>query len=120
MLAYVLRTKVLCKAAEIAATRSLNAQLFLRHATFKALYKKRSHLLRLLHHDHFTDMHHRSPYKLTYLQWVKVVDLSFLFYFILFYVVVLNRWYRYCIQCKHNNKIHSYIQSLDPIKNFKI
>ena len=35
---------------------------FLRHATYKAFYKKRSHLLRLLHHDHFTDMHHRSPY----------------------------------------------------------
>ena len=35
---------------------------FLRHARYKAFYKKRSHLLRLLHHDHFTDMHHRSPY----------------------------------------------------------
>ena len=35
---------------------------FLRHATYKAFYKKRSHLLRLLHHDHFSDMHHRSPY----------------------------------------------------------
>ena len=33
--------------AEIAATRSLNAQLF---------------FVMLLHHDHFTDMHHRSPY----------------------------------------------------------
>ena len=41
---------------------------FLHHATYKGFYKKRSHLLRLLHHDHFTDMHHRSPYKLTYLQ----------------------------------------------------
>ena len=35
---------------------------FLRHATYKALYKIRSLLLRLLHHDHFIDMHYRSSY----------------------------------------------------------
>ena len=28
----------------------------------KSLLQKKSHLLRLLHHDHFTDMHHHSPY----------------------------------------------------------
>ena len=39
--AYLLRTKVLCKAAEITATRSLNAQLFfVCHATYKAFCKK--------------------------------------------------------------------------------
>ena len=60
LLAYLLRTKFSCKAAEIAATRSLNAQLFnfMQH-TKRSL--KRSHLLRLLHHCHH-DMHHRSPY----------------------------------------------------------
>ena len=37
--AYLLRTKVLCKAAEITATRSLNAQLFfVCHATYKAFW----------------------------------------------------------------------------------
>ena len=41
LLAYLLRTKVSCKAAEIAATRSLNAQLyFVCHTTYKAFYKK--------------------------------------------------------------------------------
>ena len=61
LLAYLLRTKFSCKAAEIAATRSLNAQLFfVCHAT----YRKRS--IKKIptyywHHDHFTDMHHRSP-----------------------------------------------------------
>ena len=37
---------------------------FLCHATSKAFYKNWSHLLKLLHHDHFIDMHHRSPYYL--------------------------------------------------------
>ena len=62
LLAYLLQTKVSCKAAEIAATRSLNAQLFFVMQHTKRSIKKRSHLLRLLHYDHFTDMHHRSPY----------------------------------------------------------
>ena len=48
LLAYLLRTKLLCNATEITATRSLNAQLFfVCHATYKAFYKK-IHLLRLL------------------------------------------------------------------------
>ena len=42
--------------------RVTECSAFLHHATYKAFYKKRSHILRLLHHDHFTDMHHRSPY----------------------------------------------------------
>ena len=87
---------------------------FLRHETYKAFYKKRSHLLRLLHHDHFTDMHHRSPYKLTYLRQVKVVGLSFSFYFILCCCIESPIQVLYFI-VKHNNKIHSYIQSLNPI-----
>ena len=41
LLAYLLRTKLSCNAAEITATRSLNAQLFfVCHATNKAFYKK--------------------------------------------------------------------------------
>ena len=45
LLAYLLRTKVSCKAAEIAATRSLNAQLFFvmqhtKRQRMKAFYKK--------------------------------------------------------------------------------
>ena len=41
LLAYLLRTKFSCKAAEIAATRSLNAQLFfVCYATYKTYYKK--------------------------------------------------------------------------------
>ena len=62
LLAYLLRTKVSCKAAEIAATRSLNAELFFVRQHTKHSIKKRSDPLRLLHHDHFTNMHHRSPY----------------------------------------------------------
>ena len=61
--------------------RSLNPQLFfVCHAT----YKKIPPIEIKLHHEHFTDMHHHSPYGLTYLRQVKVVDLSFLFYFILY------------------------------------
>ena len=62
LLACLLRTKVSCKAVEIAATRSLSAQLFFVMQHTKGSIKKRSHLLRLLHHDHFIDMHHRPPY----------------------------------------------------------
>ena len=41
LLAYLLWTKVLCKAAEIAATRSLKAQsFFVYHATYKAFFRK--------------------------------------------------------------------------------
>ena len=41
LLAYLLRTKVSCKAAEIAATRSLKAQsFFVCHATYKAFFRK--------------------------------------------------------------------------------
>ena len=51
--AYLLQTKLLCKVAEITVTRSLNTQLFfVCHATYKAFYKKKSHLLRLLHSIH--------------------------------------------------------------------
>ena len=46
LLAYLLRTKVSCKAAEIAVTRSLKAQsFFVYHATYKAFFKKKFHLL---------------------------------------------------------------------------
>ena len=41
LLAYLLRTKFSCKAAKIAATRSLNAQIFfVCHATYKAFNEK--------------------------------------------------------------------------------
>ena len=49
LLAYLLRTKNSCKAAEIAATRSLNAQLFFVMQHTKRSIKKRSHLLRPFH-----------------------------------------------------------------------
>ena len=39
LLTYLLRTKVLCKAVEIAATRLLKAQsFFMCHATYKAFF----------------------------------------------------------------------------------
>ena len=41
LLTYLLRTKVSCKAVEIAATRLLKAQIFfVCHATYKAFFKK--------------------------------------------------------------------------------
>ena len=68
LLVYLLWTKASFKAAKIADYKSLNAQLFfaMQH-TKRSIKKIPPHLLRLLHHDHFTDMHHRSPYQLTYL-----------------------------------------------------
>ena len=38
---------------------------FLRVSAINKAFYKKSHLLRLLHHDHFTDMNHRSPYWLS-------------------------------------------------------
>ena len=65
LLAYLLWTKVFCKAVDIAATRSLKAQsFFLCYATYKMFFKKK-----------FTDMHHRSP-----MQQLKVTDLCSAFY----------------------------------------
>ena len=42
---------------------------------------------------------------------MKVVDLSFLFYFMLLYWIADIG---IVFHCKHNNEIHSYIQSLYP------
>ena len=65
--------------------------------------------MRLLQHDHFTDMHHRSPYLLTYMRQVKVIDLCWAFYCCIEFPVI-----GIVFHCKHN-LIHSYIQSLNPI-----
>ena len=71
--AYLLQTKLLGKVAEITVTRSLNTQLFfVCHATYKAFYKKKSHLLRLLHSIH--------AIFITISWQVKVIDLCWAFY----------------------------------------
>ena len=58
---YLLGTKLSCKVAEIAATRTLKAQFFFVCHAKRSI--KKSHLLRSLHsihaiHDYFTDVHH--------------------------------------------------------------
>ena len=78
LLAYLLRTKVSCKAAEIAAKRLLKAQsFFVRHATYKAFFKKNptcwdyyimtNSLTCIIAHS-------------TYMRRVKVIDLCWAFY----------------------------------------
>ena len=77
LLAYLLRTKVLCKEAEIAATRSLNAQLFFVIQHIKCSIKKPFHW-------------HASSFTLL-INILVVGQSSWPELFILFYVVVLNR-----------------------------
>ena len=89
LLAYLLRTKVSCKAAEIAATRSLNAQLF-----FVMQHRKRS--IKKIPPIEITTSwpFHWHASLLTLLYWIAGIGIVF--------------------HCKHNCKIHSYIQSLNP------
>ena len=67
--------------------------------------------MRLLNHDKFTDMHHRSPYWLTYMQRVKVIDLC-LSFLLLYWIAGIGIVIHY-----EHNLIHSYLQSLNPILN---
>ena len=96
LLAYLLRTKVSCKAAEIAATRSLNAQLF-----FVMQHTKRS--IKKIPPIEITTSwpFHWHASLFTLLINILTVGQSswpeLFYFFILFYVVVLNRRYRYCI-----------------------
>ena len=86
-------TKVSCKAAEIAATRSLNAQLF-----FVMQHTKRS--IKKIPPIEITTswpFHwHASSFTLL-INILAVGESSWPELFILFYVVVLNCRYRYCI-----------------------
>ena len=113
LLAYLLRTKVSCKAAEIAATRSLNAQLF-----FVMQHTKRS--IKKIPPIEITTSwpFHWHASSLTLLITILAVgQSSWPFYFILFHFMLLY-WIAdigIVFHCKHNNKIHSYIQSLNPI-----
>ena len=108
LLAHLLQTKVSCKAAEIAATRSLNVQLFfVWHATYNAFYKKNptywdyyimtisltwiiAHLINI----HVAGQTNWPLLSFLLLYWIAGIGIGF--------------------HCKHN-LIHSYIQSLNPI-----
>ena len=79
LLAYLL-TKVSCKAAEIAATRSLNAQLFFVMQHTKRSIKKRSHQLRPF-------QWHASSLTLL-INMLAVDQSSWPFYFILFHFML--------------------------------
>ena len=94
-------TKLSCIAAEIAATRSLNAQLFfVLHATYKAFYKKIP--ATKITTFHTCDIHDHST----------VIDLgNWAFYCWIESPVYSRSGYR---NCKYN-LIQSYIQSLNPI-----
>ena len=87
LLAYLLRAKVSCKAAEIAATRSLKAQsFFVCHATYKAFFKK----IPPIEITTSWQIHWHAS-SLTWIAGIGIV-----------------------IRYKHN-LIHSFIQSLNPI-----
>ena len=94
--------------AEITVTRSLNTQLFfVCHAKYKAFYKKKSHLLRLLHSIH--------AIFITISRQVKVIDLCWAFYWCIEnHRHTVGQSIGIVFQCKHN-LTHSYIQSLNPI-----
>ena len=93
LLAYLLRTKVSCKAAEIAATTSLNAQLF-----FVMQQTKRS--IKEIPPIEITTswpFHWHASSLTLLINILAVGQTSSPELFILFYVDVLNRRYRYCI-----------------------
>ena len=93
LLAYLLRTKVSSKAAEIAATRSLNVQLFFMcHAIYKAFYTKKIPFIVITTSWPF----HWHASSLTLLINIHAVGQSKWPLFELF-IVVLNHQYRYCI-----------------------
>ena len=112
LLAYFLRTKVSCKAAEIAATGSLNAQLF-----FVIQHTKRS--IKKIPPIEITTSwpFHWHVSSFTLLINILAVgqsswpELFILFYFVLYWIADIG----IVFHCKHNSKIHSYIQSLNPI-----
>ena len=114
LLAYLLRTKVSCKAAEIAATRSLNAQLFfVMHHTKRSIKKK----IPPIEISTAWPFHWHASSLTLLINIPAVGQSSWPFYFILFYFMLLY-WIAgigIVLHCKHNNKIHSYIQSLNPI-----
>ena len=108
LLAYLLQTKVLCKVAQIAATRSLNAQLFfVCHATYKAFFKTIPPIeitiswpfhwpassLTLLINTLATGQSNWPMLGFLLLNWIAGIGIVF--------------------HCKHS-LIHSYIQSLNP------
>ena len=113
LLAYLLRKEVSCKAAEIAATRSLNAQLF-----FVMQHTKRS--IKEIPPIEITTSRpfHWHALSLTLLINILAVDQSswpelfISFYFMLLYWIA---GIGIVFHCKHNNKTQSYIQSLNPI-----
>ena len=109
LLAYLLRAKVSCKAAEIAATRSPNAELFfVYHATYKAFYKKNTYWDYYIMTISLTCIRSRTLliniHAAGESNWPKL--LSFLLYWIAGIGIVFH--------CKHN-LVHSYIQSLNPV-----
>ena len=111
LLAYLLWTKVSCKAAEIAATRSLNAQLF-----FVMQHTKRS--IKKIPPIEITTSwpFHWHASSFTLLINILAVGRSQsswpeLFILLLYWIADIG----IVVHWKHNNKIHSYIQSLNPI-----
>ena len=88
-LAYLLRTKVSCKAAEIAATRSLNAPLFFVMQHTKRCIKKEI--------TTSWPFHWHASSLILLINILTVGKSSWPELFILFYVVVLIRRYRCCI-----------------------
>ena len=116
LLAYLLRTKVSCKSAEIAVTRSLNAQLF-----FVMQHTTRS--IKKIPAIEITTSWPFLWYVSSFTLLINILavgqsswpELFISFYFMLLYWIADRG---IVFHCKHNNKIHSYIQSLNPILKF--
>ena len=114
-LAYLLQTKFSCKAAEIAAARSLNAQLFfVCHATYKAYYKKIPPTT-IIHSTTSWPFHWHASWLTLYMQQVKVIDLCWAFY-----CCIESQVIGIVFHCKHNFKTFIYSKPESSIKNIKI
>ena len=93
---YLLRTKVSCKVVEIAATRSLNAQLF-----FIKQHTKRSMKRGPTYWDYYI-----MAISLTFIiaHLINILDLSFLFYFMLLYWIA-GIGIVFHFHCKHTQSL---------------
>ena len=113
VLVYLLRTNLSCKVAEIATTRSLNAQLFFVMQRTKRSIKK----IPAIEITTSWPFHWHASSLTLLSNILKVGQSSWPELFVLFYFMLLY-WIAgigIVFHCRHNNKIHSYIQSLNPI-----
>ena len=114
LLTYLLRIKVLCKAAEIAATRLLKAQsFFVCHATITKRSLKKIPPIEITTSWQI-HWHASSLTLLINIQAAGQSNWPLLSFLLLYWIAGIG----IVIHYKHN-LVHSYIQSLNPILKFK-